>query len=221
MDVCGYIFFESSAIGKQRSNTPAIYAGPRTRIMTKAKNSSRLKSSIRRNQFSRWFFIEVFFFKYRLQQSHQSIFVLITSTCALTYHLAVFSWAWACPYSASISVWFFVVFVLICALAQAVIMMNSPHHIPNQDIPAIRFWDAEKNSPYLSSQLQRHAYRDIIVVQRIAFDTLQPLAQDILDPWYRLETIEERQTSPGKLVRISKVLEIHIAENQPMKKKNQ
>jgi hypothetical protein len=70
---------------------------------------------------------------------------------------------------------------------------------------AVSFYTANAAAPRVLSGLQRHLYRDILVVQQIPFATGTPVPEDALSPAYPLQTVSEYETAEDRFIRISKV----------------
>jgi len=67
-----------------------------------------------------WILYKVFIGSKIPTKEYQKKFILIAAACVITYHTIVFSWWWTNTYTSPISIRFFVIFILFCALTPAV-----------------------------------------------------------------------------------------------------
>ena len=88
------------------------------------------------------------------------------------------------------------------------VFMTAPPRIMDLDCLATDFRSANKNAEYYLRQLNNHAYRDIIVIQRWWYGSSSnpPSTKDSLDPAYNLQTLSEYQISSTIFIKILKVI---------------
>jgi len=86
------------------------------------------------------------------------------------------------------------------------IVSEVPSQFTALEYGAIDFDTANMNIPKFMAGLIRHLYQDIIVVQRIMYDTNAPDKKNVLNPAYSLQTLTEYETADNCFIRISKVV---------------
>jgi len=70
---------------------------------------------------------------------------------------------------------------------------------------AVNFDHANSNAASLLLELRRHLYSEILVFQRISYDTANALPPDRIGPEFKLQRLAERQSSATEYIRISRV----------------
>jgi len=98
------------------------------------------------------------------------------------------------------------------------IIAGRPGQFTALDYGAVDFPYADREAAVLRTWLENHLCREIWVIQRIAYATHQPLADDRLDPAFVLATLAEEQTSAESFVRISKVERILQPPSHPLRR---
>jgi hypothetical protein len=86
------------------------------------------------------------------------------------------------------------------------IVSEVPSQFTALEYGAIDFDTANMNIPKFMSGLARHLFQDIIVVQRIMYETNAPDKKNVLSPAYTLQTLTEYETADNCFIRISKVV---------------
>lgn len=71
---------------------------------------------------------------------------------------------------------------------------------------AVDFGHARNNTAALLNELRRNLYSDIIVFQRISYESGAPVGPDTLGPGFALQPLKELQSSAGSYIRISRVV---------------
>ena len=217
-----------------------------------------------------WLFIKTYLTKTILRERYQRRFLLLVTLCLAAYYALIFSWFYAQSYTDSITVRFFLLLSIVCAVSPLTFMAHHPSlrarwptiifvlaacsfllrhplaaegrfirgHVYCQeadparkflrqygtdrllvvmhahirifdlDCPAIDFRNANSHATRYLTQLARHEYRDIIVIQRWWYGsrTRPPTSRDVLDPAYTLEFLTEYYVAPGIFNRVSRVV---------------
>lgn len=85
------------------------------------------------------------------------------------------------------------------------IVAERPGHFTIRRKSAIGFNAANQQADKVLAELRQNLFSDILVFQRIVYKNGEAHPNDTLDSKYKLETLEERQTSAKEFVRISRV----------------
>ena len=86
------------------------------------------------------------------------------------------------------------------------VVTSRPGQITAMNYGAVNFDYAKSNAASLLLELGRRLYSDILVFQRISYDTGNPVPADWLGTAFRLQPISELQSSAAEFVRISRVI---------------
>jgi hypothetical protein len=82
---------------------------------------------------------------------------------------------------------------------------SRPGQISALNMGAVDFGYANSHVEQLKQELSRHLYREMLVVQRMSYQTLAPHRDDQLSPEFELDTLDEIQTQSNEYLRISRV----------------
>ncbi len=85
------------------------------------------------------------------------------------------------------------------------VICGRPGQLIVNNYGAIYYWTANKNVDEILEQYKNHLFKTIYVVQSISYATLKPLADNVLNERYQLETIEELMISGSYFFRISRI----------------
>lgn len=88
---------------------------------------------------------------------------------------------------------------------------------------AVDFNYANQNERKLLRELDRHLFKEIIVIQYIEYGSNKPASNTRLDPRYKLKTLYELQRSAGAFTRISRVVtfdSLRFSDRLSLRKKN-
>ncbi len=86
------------------------------------------------------------------------------------------------------------------------VVTSRPGQFTALNYGAVNFGYAQGNAASLLLELRRRLYSDILVFQRISYDTENPVPDDQLGSMFRLQSVVERQSSATEFVRISRVV---------------
>ena len=86
------------------------------------------------------------------------------------------------------------------------VIADRPGQYASLDYGAVDFTYANSHRSELMLELRRRLFQEILVFQRVGYDTRQPVPENALDPEVKLQMVHEEQVDADHLLRISKVL---------------